>query len=315
MSERAAQREFAWKVVTYLFLLVAVVVTIVPLYWIVVASTLKEEAFLAAGSAPSLLPGSEFMSNFAALQERTSEIYFLKLKEFVLAFNVGGTPVRVTLIPGFEGFQAGFLGAIGNSVFIGVVYTLLSLLICSMGGFAFAKYEFKYKEPIFYTILATLILPIQLLVIPLFLLMSRIGMTNTYWAIILPWAANPLGIFLMRQNMRSIPDALLESARMDGATEFQLFYRIALPTMKSSLAALAIILFLFQWNLFLFPLVILGQEKYTIPVAISDLVGAQRVYYDQIMVAAGLSIVPIFLLFLFLQKYFVSGILAGSVKE
>ncbi|WP_435334982.1 carbohydrate ABC transporter permease [Haloarchaeobius sp. TZWWS8] len=315
MPEQAARREFAWKLATYLFLLAAVLVTVVPLYWIVVASTLHEEAFLAAGSAPSLMPGTEFLSNFQALQERASGIRFLKVKPFVLSFAVGGVPVSVTLIPGFDGFELGFLGAIGNSIFIGVVYTLLSLLLCSMAGFAFAKYEFKYKEPIFYTILATLVLPIQLLVIPLFLLMSQVGMTNTYWAIVLPWAANPLGIFLMRQNMRSIPDALLESARMDGATEFQLFYRIALPTMKSSLAALAIVLFLFQWNLFLFPLVILGQDKYTIPVAISDLVGAQRVYYDQIMVAAGLSIIPIFLLFLFLQKYFVSGILAGSVKE
>ena len=288
---RNYQREFGWKLATYAFLLVAVLVTVVPLYWIVVAATLKEQAFLAAASDPRVVPGSidQFLANFEALQQRSDTA--------------------------FLGYEFGFVAAVGNSILVGTVYTLLSLLLCSMGGFAFAKYEFEYKEPIFYTILATLVLPIQLLVIPLFLLMSRIGMTNTYWAIILPWAANPLGIFLMRQNMRSIPDALLESARMDGATEFQVFYRVALPTMKSSLAALAIVLFLFQWNLFLFPLVILSQDKYTIPVAISDLVGAQRVYYDQIMVAAGLSIVPIFVLFLFLQKYFVSGILAGSVKE
>jgi len=292
---REAQRDFAWKVLTYAVLLVATLVTIVPLYWILVAMTLPESAFLSTATDPRLLPGGNFAENFAALQAR----------------------VDVAIL-GFErvfGFKLGFLGAIGNSIVIATVYTLLSILLCSMAGFAFAKYEFKFKEPIFYSILATLVLPIQLLVIPLFLLMSKLGMTNTYWAIILPWAANPLGIFLMRQNMKSIPDALLESARMDGATEFQVFYRVALPTMKSSLAALSIILFLFQWNLFLFPLVILGQDKYTIPVAISDLIGAQRVYYDQIMVAAGLSIVPIFLLFLFLQKYFVSGILAGSVKE
>ncbi|PSQ25594.1 carbohydrate ABC transporter permease [Halobacteriales archaeon QS_9_68_17] len=292
---REAQREFAWKVLTYAVLLVATLVTIVPLYWILVAMTLPESAFLSTATEPRLLPGGHFAENFAALQGRVD--------------------VAILGVERVLGFELGFLGAIGNSILIATVYTSLSILLCSMAGFAFAKYEFEFKEPIFYSILATLVLPIQLLVIPLFLLMSRLGMTNTYWAIILPWAANPLGIFLMRQNMKSIPDALLESARMDGATEFQVFYRVALPTMKSSLAALSIILFLFQWNLFLFPLVILGQDKYTIPVAISDLIGAQRVYYDQIMVAAGLSIVPIFLLFLFLQKYFVSGILAGSVKE
>jgi len=292
---REHQREIAWRFVTYVFIIAATLITVVPLYWIAVASTLDQSAFLSMASDPRLLPGTDFASNFAALQERV-DVAILGVSEVF-------------------GFKLGFLGAIGNSIFIASTYTLLSLVLCSMAGFAFAKYEFKFKEPIFYAILATLVLPIQLLVIPLFLLMSKMDLTNTYWAIILPWAANPLGIFLMRQNMRSIPDALLESARMDGATEFQVFYRVALPTMKSSLAALSIVLFLFQWNLFLFPLVILNQDKYTIPVAISDLIGAQRVYYDQIMVAAGLSIVPIFILFLFLQRHFVSGILAGSVKE
>lgn len=290
-----ARREGVWQFLTYTFVLVMTFLTIVPLYWIVVASTLPEQAFLSAGSAPRLIPGGYFAENFAALQQRLS-VGFLFFDELLNT-------------------DFGFVGGVFNSVFIAVAYTLLSLVVCSRAGFAFAKYEFRYKEPIFYSILATLILPIQLLVIPLFLLMSQLGLTNSYWAIILPWLANPLGIFLMRQNMKSIPDALLESARMDGATEFQLYYRIALPTMKSSLAALAIVLFLFQWNLFLFPLVILETDKYTIPVAIDQLVGAQRVYYDQIMVAATLSIVPIFFLFLFLQKQFVSGILAGSVKE
>lgn len=276
------REEAGWRFLGYTFVLLVTLLMIVPIYWIVVASTLPEQAFLSAGTDVRLLPGSNFLANLEALQARES---------------------------------VDFIQSIGNSVFIAVVYTLLSLVLCSMGGFAFAKYEFKFKEPIFYSILATLTLPIQLLVIPLFLLVSQMGLTNSYWAIILPWAANPLGIFLMRQNMKQIPDALLESARIDGATEFQLYYRIALPTMKSSLAALAIVLFLFQWNLFLFPLVVLEQGKYTIPVAINELVGAQRVYYDQIMVAAALSIIPLFILFLFLQRHFVSGILAGSVKE
>ncbi|WP_276273186.1 carbohydrate ABC transporter permease [Haloarcula litorea] len=276
------RRDAVWKFLGYAFVLLLVVLMMVPIYWIVVASTLPEQAFLAAGTDPRLIPGTHFLSNLEALQSRQG---------------------------------VNFIRSIGNSVLIAVVYTLLSLVLCSMGGFAFAKYDFRAKEPIFYTILATLTLPIQLLVIPLFLMISQMGLTNSYWAIILPWAANPLGIFLMRQNMKQIPDALLESARIDGATEFQLYYRIALPTMKSSLAALAIVLFLFQWNLFLFPLVVLEQGKYTIPVAINQIVGAQRVYYDQIMVAAALSIIPLFLLFIFLQRQFVSGILAGSIKE
>jgi len=278
----ASRRAALWKFLGYTFVFATVAVMLVPIYWIVVAATLPEQAFLAQGADPRLIPGTEFLANLEALQAR-------------------------------QGVD--FIRSIGNSVLIAVVYTLLSLVLCSMGGFAFAKYDFRFKEPIFYGILATLTLPIQLLVIPLFLMISQMGLTNSYWAIILPWAANPLGIFLMRQNMKQIPDALLESARIDGATEFQLYYRIALPTMKSSLAALAIVLFLFQWNLFLFPLVVLQADKYTIPVAINQIVGAQRVYYDQIMVAAALSIIPLFLLFIVLQRQFVSGILAGSIKE
>lgn len=273
------RKDAVWRFLTYTFVLTATVVMLVPLYWMVVAASLPQELFIEF--PPRLYPGTSFFENFTALQERSN-----------------------------------FVRSIGNSVFIAVVYTVISILLCSMAGFAFAKYEFRFKEPIFYVILATLVLPIQLLVIPLFLMMSQIGWTDTFRAIILPWLANPIGIFLMRQNMQSIPDALLESARMDGATEFQLFYRIALPAMRSSVAALAIILFLFQWDLFLYPLVILEDAaNYTIPVALAGLEGTQRVYYDQIMVATSLAIIPLAILFLFLQKQFVSGILAGSLKE
>ncbi|MCU4753301.1 carbohydrate ABC transporter permease [Halobacteria archaeon AArc-curdl1] len=273
------RKDAVWQFTTYVFILVMTLVMLVPLYWMIVAATLPQEQFIQF--PPRLYPGTAFFENFAALQERTD-----------------------------------FVRSIWNSVFIAVVYTVLSILLCSMAGFAFAKYEFRFKEPIFYLILATLVLPIQLLVIPLFLMMSQIDWTDTFRAIIIPWLANPIGIFLMRQNMKSIPDALLESARMDGATEFQIFYRIALPAMRSSIAALAIILFLFQWDLFLYPLVILETSaNYTIPVALSGLEGTQRVYYDQIMVATSLAIIPLAILFLVLQKQFVSGILAGSLKE
>jgi lactose/L-arabinose transport system permease protein len=274
----ATRRQALWQFGTYLFVLVAAVVVLAPLYWMVVGATHGQDAFV---SYIPMLPGTDAVESYASMQE-----------------------------------QVDVVRSIWNSALIATVYTLLSVVLCSMAGFAFAKYEFRFKEPLFYTILATLVLPIQLLVIPLFLLMSSIDWVNTYRAIILPWAANPLGIFLMRQNMRSIPDALLESARMDGASEFQLYYRIALPTMRSSLAALAIVLFLFQWNLFLYPLVILREEAaYTIPVALAQLVGFQRVYFNQQMMAATLSILPFVGLFLLLQKQFVSGILAGAVKE
>ncbi|GAA0682991.1 carbohydrate ABC transporter permease [Natronoarchaeum mannanilyticum] len=276
---QADKREALWKFGSYLFLLVITALVLIPIYWMVVAATIPQQEFFSW--PPRLIPGTHYLENFQALQENVS-----------------------------------FARSILNSLIVSVGYTALSLVLCSMAGFAFAKYEFRFKEPLFYFILATLVLPIQLLIIPLFLLMTQIGWTNSFIAVILPWAANPLGIFLMRQNMKAIPDALLESARMDGATEFQLYYKIALPTMLPSLAALAIILFINQWQAFLYPLVILQEEEmFTIPIALAQLVGQQRVYFDQVMVATSLSIIPLFLVFIFLQQYFIKGILSGSVKQ
>lgn len=277
--QTSTKKEGLWKFGSYIFLLTVVVLVMIPLYWMLVAATIPQSEFFSW--PPRMIPGSYWLENFRALQENVN-----------------------------------FVRSMANSLIIAVSYTALSLVLCSMAGFAFAKYEFRFKEPLFYFILATLVLPIQLLIIPLFLVMVQIGWTNSYLAVILPWAANPLGIFLMRQNMKAIPDSLLESARMDGATEFQLYYKIALPTMLPSLAALAIILFLNQWQAFLYPLVILQDEQmWTIPIALADLVSAQRVYFDQIMVATSLAVTPIFVVFLTMQQYFIKGILSGSVKQ
>ncbi|WP_241767984.1 carbohydrate ABC transporter permease [Haloferax sp. ATB1] len=215
MHEKS-KTEALWRFGGYGFLIAAALFMIVPIYWIVIASTLPQSAILSSsGALPQLLPGGHFVENFQALQSRQ---------------------------------YVNFMSSVWNSIFIAIVYTVLALILCSMAGFAFAKYEFRFKKSIFAGILATLIIPVNLLVIPLFLVMSTANMTNTYAAVILPWAAYPVGIFFMRQSMQAIPDALLESARMDGASEFQLFYRVAIPSMRSSMAALAVILFLFQWN-------------------------------------------------------------------
>lgn len=275
--------EALWKFGGYGFLIVATMFVLVPIYWLLISSTLPETAILStAGGFPQLLPGTQFLDNAQALAARQNVDYYVSVL---------------------------------NSIIIASVYTVLSLIICSMSGFAFAKYDFRFKEPFFLAILSTLIIPINLLVIPLFLLVSNLNMSNTFAAIILPWAAYPVGIFFMRQTMQSIPDSLLEAARMDGASEFQLYYRVALPTMKSGMAALAVILFLFQWNLFLWPLVVLQKNKFTVPVAISKIMSQQQPAFGQLMVAAVIAIVPMLLVFIALQRHFVRGILAGAVKE
>ncbi len=190
----------------YISLLIVIVLTLVPFYWMIVGATLPQDQFFTY--PPRFLPGTHFFENLADLRDRFP-----------------------------------YLLSIWNSIFVATVYTVLSLFLCSLAGFAFAKYEFAYKEYLFYFILATVVLPVQIMIIPLFLLMANFGLLDTHIALILPFAANPVGIFLMRQSMKSIPDSWLDSARIDGASEFQLYYRIALPSVKPALAALAVILF------------------------------------------------------------------------
>lgn len=266
----------------YIGLLLVVAVTFVPFYWMIVSASLPQEAFFKI--PPRLYPGDHFFQN---LQDLTAEDRF---------------PY--------------YYRSIWNSVFVASIYTLISLFLCSLAGFAFAKYDFKYQRGLFFFILGTLVLPIQIMIIPMFLLMSTFNLTDTHIALILPFLANPVGIFLMRQSMMSIPDSWLDAARIDGASEFQIFYRIALPAMKPALAALATVLFVTQWNMFLYPLVILrSEELFTIPLAINRLTGFQRVYYDQVMAATTLAIIPMMIFFLLLQKYFVKGIVGSSFQQ
>lgn len=265
------QESLPVRFAVYIALLTVVVITFIPLYWMVVAATLPQEEFFTL--PPRLLPGTHFFENLAALEERFP-----------------------------------YLRSVWNSVFVASVYTVLSLFLCSLAGFAFAKYEFKYQNVLFYFILATLVLPVQIMVIPMYLVVVQLGLFDTHLALILPFLANPVGIFLMRQSMMSIPDSWLDAARIDGASEFQIFYRVALPAMKPMLAALGVILFLFQWNAFLYPLVVLeSEELFTIPLAIERLTGHHRIYFDQIMTASTIAVLPMVILFLWLQEHFVRG--------
>jgi lactose/L-arabinose transport system permease protein len=186
-----------------------------------------------------------------------------------------------------------------------------------MGGYALAKFRFAGRAAIFGIVLVGLTIPFEVRLIPQYLLIARdLGLSNTWWAIILPGLANALGIFFMRQNMLSVPGELLEAARIDGAGEGRIFVQIVLPLMQSALAAVGIVLFLFQWNDFLWPLLVLtARESYTIPVALGTLVGLTRVSWGGIMVGTAIATVPFLVMFLFMQRYFVAGITAGAVKD
>jgi lactose/L-arabinose transport system permease protein len=210
-----------------------------------------------------------------------------------------------------------FLRNVANSVGISVIYTILATLVCAMGGYALAKFRFFGRAAIFTLILVALTIPFEVRLIPQYILIARdLGLANSWWAIILPGLANALGMFFMRQNMLSVPSELLEAARIDGASEWRIFYAIVLPIMQPALAAVGILLFLFQWNDFLWPLLVLtARDAYTIPVALGTLVGLTRVSWGGIMVGTAIATIPFLIMFLFLQRYFVAGITAGAVKD
>ncbi len=203
-----------------------------------------------------------------------------------------------------------------NSVFIATASTLLALFFCSLGGFAFAKYQFRGKTILFGIMLASMMVPFQVLLVPLFGLMYDIGWLNSYNAIIFPFSVGAFGVFLMRQFIVTIPSELLDAARMDGCSEFGIYYRIVLPIIKPALGALTIYTFLSSWNGYLWPLIVLRDEaKYTLPIGLANLIGIYRQDYGMLMAGTLLSLLPIVILFLAMQREFVQGMTLGSVKE
>ncbi|KRC43109.1 sugar ABC transporter permease [Oerskovia sp. Root918] len=203
-----------------------------------------------------------------------------------------------------------------NSIVVAVAVVLGNIIFCSMVGYALAKMRFPGKKVLFALVMLTLMVPGVVTLVPMFVLVSNMGLVNTYPALILPFLAGPLGVFLMRQFILGIPDALIEAARIDGAGEFRIFFRIVLPQCGPPLATLSILTFLGSWNNFLWPLVVAQTENmYTLPVALSLYsVGSNGTYYGLLMAGSVLVVTPILILFLFLQRYFVQGIAMTGIK-
>lgn len=209
-----------------------------------------------------------------------------------------------------------FLSAIFNSIVVAGSYTLLSLMLCSMAGYAFARYRFFGKQALFAMVLATMALPLMAVLIPQYLLVAKkMGMANTYVGVVLPYLANSMGVFFMRQIFLSLPQGVLDAARIEGAAEARIFWQIALPMVRPAVGALAIIIFLAGWNDYLWPLLVLTDKSmFTAPVAMGTLMGIARINYSVIMAGVVLMAMPFVVLFLFLQRQLVAGITLGSVK-
>ncbi|MGX2039331.1 carbohydrate ABC transporter permease [Methylocaldum sp. MU1018] len=263
----------------HLALVTAVIVTLFPLAWMVAVS------FMSSAEAnrfpPPLLPESPTLEHYRTLFSR------LNLAAYLL-----------------------------NSTLVATLVTALSLLLNSLAGYAFAKLRFKGRDRLFRLLLASMVIPAQVAMLPLFLMLKEMGLVNTYGGVIVPGMASIFGIFLIRQYALSIPDSLLDAARIDGAGEFRIYRTLVLPLCKPILITLAIFTFMGAWNDFMWPLIILtDNDLYTLPVALANLLGEHVQDAELMMAGAVLTVLPVILLFLVLQKYYIEGLVLGSVKE
>lgn len=252
--------------------------TIAPLLWMLSVS------FMARGEAaqfpPPLLPAAPGLDNYRML---------------------------------FDSFGVGRF--LANSLLVSTLATLLALLFTIPAGFAFAKLRFRRRDAIFRLLVAALVVPGQIGMLPLFLELKAIGLVNSYAGALIPWLAGIFGIFLVRQYCLSIPDEMLEAARIDGASEAQILRRIVLPILTPIVVTLALFVFLGSWNDFMWPLIILSdQDLYTLPVALAAM-SREHVQDNELMMAGSVvTTLPVLILFLALQRFYLSGLLTGSVK-
>ena len=274
---RTFQR-FLPALLLYSLLTLGLLLTLTPLLWMLAAS------LMLAGEAnsypPRLWPSTVTFEHYAALFTR------LDLGRYLL-----------------------------NSVLLASAVTLISLFINSMAGYAFAKFRFRYRDRLFQGLLAALVIPAQVAMLPLFLLLKQFGLINTYWGVIIPGMANIFGIFLIRQYLLAIPDSLLDAARMDGAGEFRIYWSLILPLCRPILVTLAIFTFMGAWNDFMWPLIVLTDSaRYTLPVALANLLGEHVQDTELMMAGSVLTVLPVLLLFVALQRYYIAGIMLGGMK-
>jgi len=267
------------KGVTYTALIALSVFMLFPFVWMLVSSF---KPFPEIFSGRTFLPVEPTLANYVALFER-----YDALRKF------------------------------WNSFYIATTATALSVFLCALGGYAFAKFQFPGRNVMFAILLASMTIPFAVLLVPLFVMMrNTFGWIDTPWPLIIPGAANAFGIFFMRQYMLSVSDDMLDAARIDGASEFGIFVRVVLPTALPGLASLAIIFFMASWNNFLWPLAVLRSERmHTVPIMLNSLQGPPgRTAFDLLMAGSVLSVLPMLVVFFFLQRYLIAGITAGSVK-
>lgn len=269
----------ALKAVSYLLLVLASITTLGPFLYIVTTSFKQTRTLFGGGT--TWLPQELYLGNYTRLLTDTP---FL----------------RWTL----------------NTLIVALSVTFLKLAFDSMAGYAFAKIDFRGKEVLFIGMLAGLMVPVAAILIPLFFLVRSMNLLNTYWALILPPLANPIGIFLMRNFMESLPRDLENAARLDGCSEFAIYRRIVLPLVKAPLVVLAVLTFLIQYTSFVWPLVVIRDTRMNVlTTGIAAQRGVSTIDWGAISAGGVMAMIPITIFFLVLQRYFTAGSLAGALKH
>ena len=212
--------------------------------------------------------------------------------------------------------QVPFWRSAWNSLYIAVIATVTTLFFCSLGGFGFAMYDFKFKNFLFGFVIATLMIPAALNIIPFFIIIKLFGWIDQARALWVPGMASAFGIFLMRQFIASsIPRQLMDAARIDGASEFRIYWNVVLPLIRPALGTLGLITFIGAWNNFVLPLIVLRQdETYTLPVTLRNLQGLYSTDWGAVMLAAALTVLPLLIVFVFASKQVIEGLTQGAVK-
>jgi multiple sugar transport system permease protein len=266
------------KVMINAALVVAAALALLPLLWMLSVSFMQPGA--ASNLPPPLLPSRPTLTNYRQL----------------FAY-------------------AGMGRYLFNSFAVATGVTLISLIFNLMAGYAFAKLRFSGRDRLFQVLIGALVIPSQVAMLPLFLMLKWMGLVNTYAGVMVPMLASVFGIFLVRQYALTVPDELLEAARIDGAGELRIFGQIVLPLLKPIVVTLAIFTFLASWNDFLWPLIVLtGQEHYTLPIALASLSREHAQDTELMMAGSVATILPVLVLFLAMQRYYIQGMLLGSVK-
>lgn len=273
------KKRFA-KILLYLFLILIAIVMLLPFYMMFVMSTLSTNEIYSF--PPHLWFGTNLSTNFHNMLEQIDIV-----KAFI------------------------------NSCIITFSYTILCCLFCSMGGYAFATYDFPGKKKLFGLLLTTMMIPFTAGIIPWFMMMSKLGWINSYWALIIPGCANAFGIFWMRQYCQNnVPVALREAAKIDGCSEWTIFFKVITPILIPAYSALGIMQFVNTWNDFMQPLMILRKDSMqTLPIALRSMVSDRGNDYGAIMLASTCAVLPLLAAFLCASKFFMSGLTAGAVKE